>query len=75
MPPVIKNTLQHLVSDEKTNFGKNKCFEKRDMTSFILEDNFEYLEIQKHSPTENVKEYYLCIKEYFDLFFPIPDHI
>ena len=43
MLPVIKNTLQHLVSDEKINFDKNKCFEKRDMTSLILEDNFEYL--------------------------------
>ena len=38
------------------------------MTSFNLEESLKYISIQESLPWNNFKEYYVCIKEYFDVF-------
>ena len=45
------------------------------MMSVNLEKTFEYHAIQESLRCENFAEYYLCIKQYFDMFFSTRKHL
>ena len=70
MPQVNqKETFRHLVMYEKISLDKNEKFEECNMTIVNLEKILEYLKIQERLRSQNFTEYYLRVKEYFDMFF------
>ena len=54
---------------EKISLDKNEKFEECNMTIVNLEKILEYLKIQERLRSQNFTEYYLRVKEYFDMFF------
>ena len=58
----------HLVNYENIIFDEKIAIWKVRHDVLNIERTFRYLKIQDSLPSENVTEYYLCIKKYFEIF-------